>query len=209
MNTPSVGFLSSCIALLASPVVPRITSQVNHMHAQPGLSTQLMLFFPCAFPSPLCSCGDQRRSKGRSSWAEAVPGLTKHPANPASMVILALKTHPAARSWAQQKGRKYSAVFSIEHTEMCEWVLYWHAFQMHLSGSSLLVPSRSFAGSGPVWLNYLADEVQLFRWRDTITVWFSLPAFWGESDDSNSEIEAALRPRNHNTSTDDFDDFYD
>ncbi|KAM9249266.1 centrosomal protein kizuna [Dugong dugon] len=33
--------------------------------------------------------------------------------------------------------------------------------------------------------------------------------FWGESDDSNSEIEAALRPRNHNTSTDDFDDFYD
>nr|XP_023405742.1 centrosomal protein kizuna isoform X4 [Loxodonta africana] len=34
-------------------------------------------------------------------------------------------------------------------------------------------------------------------------------AFWGESDDSNSEIEAALRPRNHNTSTDDFDDFYD
>uniref|UniRef100_A0A2K6EL39 Centrosomal protein kizuna n=1 Tax=Propithecus coquereli TaxID=379532 RepID=A0A2K6EL39_PROCO len=34
-------------------------------------------------------------------------------------------------------------------------------------------------------------------------------AFWGESDDSNSEIEAALRPRNHNTSIDDFDDFYD
>ncbi|KAM5245530.1 centrosomal protein kizuna [Ctenodactylus gundi] len=34
-------------------------------------------------------------------------------------------------------------------------------------------------------------------------------AFWGESDDSNSEIEAALRPRNHNTSSDDFDDFYD
>nr|XP_040130393.1 centrosomal protein kizuna isoform X3 [Ictidomys tridecemlineatus] len=34
-------------------------------------------------------------------------------------------------------------------------------------------------------------------------------AFWGESDDSNSEIEAALRPRNYNTSADDFDDFYD
>nr|KAF6422569.1 kizuna centrosomal protein [Rousettus aegyptiacus] len=34
-------------------------------------------------------------------------------------------------------------------------------------------------------------------------------AFWGESDDSNSEIEAALRPRNHTTSSDDFDDFYD
>ncbi|XP_048204669.1 centrosomal protein kizuna isoform X2 [Perognathus longimembris pacificus] len=34
-------------------------------------------------------------------------------------------------------------------------------------------------------------------------------AFWGESDDSNSEIEAALRPKNHSTSIDDFDDFYD
>ncbi|XP_060466954.1 centrosomal protein kizuna isoform X2 [Panthera onca] len=34
-------------------------------------------------------------------------------------------------------------------------------------------------------------------------------AFWDESDDSNSEIEAALRPRNHNTSADDFGDFYD
>ncbi|KAK2490988.1 hypothetical protein MC885_004079 [Smutsia gigantea] len=34
-------------------------------------------------------------------------------------------------------------------------------------------------------------------------------AFWGDSDDSNSEIEAALRPRNHSTFTDDFDDFYD
>ncbi|XP_062970612.1 centrosomal protein kizuna isoform X5 [Cynocephalus volans] len=32
-------------------------------------------------------------------------------------------------------------------------------------------------------------------------------AFWGESDDSNSEIEAALRPRN--TSIDGFDDFDD
>nr|XP_010342021.1 centrosomal protein kizuna isoform X5 [Saimiri boliviensis boliviensis] len=32
-------------------------------------------------------------------------------------------------------------------------------------------------------------------------------ALWDESDDSNSEIEAALRPRNYNT--DDSDDFYD
>ncbi|XP_017555213.1 centrosomal protein kizuna [Pygocentrus nattereri] len=34
-------------------------------------------------------------------------------------------------------------------------------------------------------------------------------AFWGDSDDSNSEIEMALRPRSHNASNDDFDDFYD
>ncbi|XP_043400068.1 centrosomal protein kizuna isoform X2 [Chelonia mydas] len=34
-------------------------------------------------------------------------------------------------------------------------------------------------------------------------------AFWGESDDSNSEIEAALRPQTHDTYADEFDDFYD
>lgn len=34
-------------------------------------------------------------------------------------------------------------------------------------------------------------------------------AFWGESDDSNSEIEMALRPQSCNTSSHDFDDFYD
>ncbi|XP_026860623.2 centrosomal protein kizuna isoform X3 [Electrophorus electricus] len=34
-------------------------------------------------------------------------------------------------------------------------------------------------------------------------------AFWGDSDDSNSDIEMALRPQPHNTNDDDFDDFYD
>ncbi|KAM9842973.1 centrosomal protein kizuna [Aulostomus maculatus] len=34
-------------------------------------------------------------------------------------------------------------------------------------------------------------------------------ALWGESDDSNSEIEAALRPQPFNTNNDDIDDFYD
>ncbi|XP_045741311.1 centrosomal protein kizuna [Mirounga angustirostris] len=42
-----------------------------------------------------------------------------------------------------------------------------------------------------------------------LTTNLEFKGFWCESDDSNSEIEAALRPRNHNTSTDDFDDFYD
>uniref|UniRef100_A0AAQ6AA23 Centrosomal protein kizuna n=1 Tax=Amphiprion ocellaris TaxID=80972 RepID=A0AAQ6AA23_AMPOC len=43
-------------------------------------------------------------------------------------------------------------------------------------------------------------------------VLFSLPlciAFWEESDDSNSDIEAALRPRPFNTNSEDTDDFYD
>ncbi|XP_052039783.1 centrosomal protein kizuna isoform X4 [Apodemus sylvaticus] len=43
--------------------------------------------------------------------------------------------------------------------------------------------------------------------RDPVTT-IKSNAFWGESDDSNSEIEAALRPRDHDM-PDDFDDFYD
>lgn len=34
-------------------------------------------------------------------------------------------------------------------------------------------------------------------------------AFWGESDDSSSELEAALRPQTHSADSDDFGDFYD
>ncbi|KAK3538219.1 hypothetical protein QTP70_033100 [Hemibagrus guttatus] len=34
-------------------------------------------------------------------------------------------------------------------------------------------------------------------------------AFWGDSDDTNSDIEMALRPRTCNTNNSDFDDFYD
>ncbi|KAG8013577.1 Centrosomal protein kizuna, partial [Nibea albiflora] len=34
-------------------------------------------------------------------------------------------------------------------------------------------------------------------------------AFWGESDDSDSEIEAALRPQPFNTNSNDADDFCD
>lgn len=34
-------------------------------------------------------------------------------------------------------------------------------------------------------------------------------AFWGESEDSSSELEAALRPQTHGADSDDFDDFYD
>ncbi|XP_062863470.1 centrosomal protein kizuna isoform X2 [Trichomycterus rosablanca] len=34
-------------------------------------------------------------------------------------------------------------------------------------------------------------------------------AFWGDSDDTNSEIEMALRPKSHTPSNSDFDDFYE
>ncbi|XP_041330018.1 centrosomal protein kizuna isoform X1 [Pyrgilauda ruficollis] len=44
--------------------------------------------------------------------------------------------------------------------------------------------------------------------KETVTA-IKSKAFWGESDDSSSELEAALRPQTHGTDSDDFDDFYD
>ncbi|XP_037989132.1 centrosomal protein kizuna isoform X2 [Motacilla alba alba] len=43
--------------------------------------------------------------------------------------------------------------------------------------------------------------------KETVTA-IKSKAFWGESDDSSSELEAALRPQIHGTDSDDFDDFY-
>ncbi|XP_039573011.1 centrosomal protein kizuna isoform X2 [Passer montanus] len=44
--------------------------------------------------------------------------------------------------------------------------------------------------------------------KETVTA-IKSKAFWGESEDSSSELEAALRPQTHGTESDDFDDFYD
>ncbi|RLW07125.1 hypothetical protein DV515_00004286, partial [Chloebia gouldiae] len=42
--------------------------------------------------------------------------------------------------------------------------------------------------------------------KETLTA-IKSKAFWGESDDSCSELEAALRPQTHSTDSDDFDDY--
>ncbi|XP_027759282.1 centrosomal protein kizuna [Empidonax traillii] len=42
--------------------------------------------------------------------------------------------------------------------------------------------------------------------RETVTA-IKSKAFWGESDESSSELEAALRPQTHSADSDDFDDF--
>lgn len=44
--------------------------------------------------------------------------------------------------------------------------------------------------------------------KETVTA-IKSKAFWGESDDSSSELEAALRPQSHSADSDDFGDFYD
>ncbi|XP_058692985.1 centrosomal protein kizuna [Poecile atricapillus] len=61
--------------------------------------------------------------------------------------------------------------------------------------------SSSLDGSAPP-----LSRTELRRERVTA---IKSKAFWGESDDSSSELEAALRPQPRSADSDDFDDFYD
>ncbi|XP_053567987.1 centrosomal protein kizuna [Bombina bombina] len=56
-----------------------------------------------------------------------------------------------------------------------------------------------------------SEKTPMFRKENKITLPISKKskAFWGESDDSSSDIEAILRPQNHIVDGDDFDDFFD
>lgn len=59
--------------------------------------------------------------------------------------------------------------------------------------------------------------LSIFRLQNTemislillIYIFILFSAFWGDSDDTNSDIEMALRPRSRDTNNSDFDDFYD
>lgn len=66
------------------------------------------------------------------------------------------------------------------------------------------------AASGELQNEHVCDTNDINRKRFDNLFFFSQPsAFWGESDESSSELEAALCPQAHSTEADEFDDFYD
>ncbi|XP_071438120.1 centrosomal protein kizuna [Pithys albifrons albifrons] len=64
--------------------------------------------------------------------------------------------------------------------------------------------SESSSSSDGVVLPFSRNETQ----KERVTA-IKSKAFWGESEDSSSELEAALRPQTHSAGSGDFDDFYD
>ncbi|KFO56880.1 Centrosomal protein kizuna, partial [Corvus brachyrhynchos] len=76
-------------------------------------------------------------------------------------------------------------------------------------GSGLPAPTPGSA-SGELSRAHVRDKRHRHGKGFTALLSVSPPAaFWGESDDSSSELEAALRPQTHSTGSDDFGDFYD
>ncbi|XP_044519372.1 centrosomal protein kizuna isoform X3 [Gracilinanus agilis] len=80
---------------------------------------------------------------------------------------------------------------------------------LNIGSSSFKTKTSNEIGSEASFSSSEGSPLSRDESKRKITTNLKSKAFWGESDDSNSEIEAALRPRNHNTSIDDFDDFYD
>ncbi|XP_056669811.1 centrosomal protein kizuna isoform X5 [Monodelphis domestica] len=80
---------------------------------------------------------------------------------------------------------------------------------LNIGSSSFKTKTSNDIGSEASFSSSEGSPLSRDESKRKITTNLKSKAFWGESDDSNSEIEAALRPRNHNTSIDDFDDFYD
>ncbi|KAJ7426062.1 centrosomal protein kizuna [Willisornis vidua] len=64
--------------------------------------------------------------------------------------------------------------------------------------------SETSSSSDGVVLPFSRTETQ----KERVTA-IKSKAFWGESEDSSSELEAALRPQPHSAGSGDFDDFYD
>ncbi|XP_043845387.1 centrosomal protein kizuna isoform X4 [Dromiciops gliroides] len=79
---------------------------------------------------------------------------------------------------------------------------------LNIGSSTLKTKTSNEIGSEASFSSSEGSPLSRDESKRKITTNLKSKAFWGESDDSNSEIEAALRPRNHNTSIDDFDDFY-
>ncbi|XP_030621266.1 centrosomal protein kizuna [Chanos chanos] len=86
----------------------------------------------------------------------------------------------------------------------------WDTVEQQEEGSDLelsdLQEGKTFEPTGPSGLHHPSSEARM-KAKTSHTA--QCKGFWGESDDTNSEIEMVLRPQSHNSNNDDFDDFYD
>ncbi|XP_062833993.1 centrosomal protein kizuna isoform X5 [Anolis carolinensis] len=101
-------------------------------------------------------------------------------------------------SWCEDESREESLVEKIPITGL------------NIDGSGLKEQKSDRTSSEPSFSSpERRSSLSRFENGRKIVSTIKSKAFWGESDDSNSEIEAALRPQVHCSHNDEFDDFYD
>ncbi|XP_058535408.1 centrosomal protein kizuna [Ochotona princeps] len=133
-------------------------------------------------------CGDERKE---DSMAAAVP-ITE------TRVYQLLKMSALQDSRKQTEGRLPRAAASVSQPS-----------GLHVGSSVPQTKSASSTASGARDSSGEGSPLSRNENKKKLIASLKSNVFWGESDDSNSDIEAALRPRNCDTSSDGFDDFYD
>ncbi|XP_075003999.1 centrosomal protein kizuna isoform X2 [Calonectris borealis] len=107
-------------------------------------------------------------------------------------------SHPEVTSWCEDESKEESAVKKIPITG-------WDSG----GNSSKAKASQEMHSETSSSSNERSPPFSRTETRKGMVTAIKSKAFWGESDDSSSEIEAALRPQTHSTEADEFDDFYD
>ncbi|XP_040837708.1 centrosomal protein kizuna isoform X2 [Ochotona curzoniae] len=133
-------------------------------------------------------CGDERKE---DSMATAVP-ITE------TRVYQLLKMSALQDNRKQTEDRLPRAAASASQPS-----------GLHVGSSAPQTKSASSTASGARDSSGEGSPLSRNENKKKLIVNLKSNVFWGESDDSNSDIEAALRPRNCDTSSDGFDDFYD
>ncbi|KAM9017446.1 centrosomal protein kizuna [Ara ararauna] len=100
-------------------------------------------------------------------------------------------------SWCEDESKEESAVEKIPITG---WAVGDNGSKARASHETQSETSPSSSPSPPL---------SRAETRKGMVAAIKTKAFWGESDESSSELEAALRPQAHSTEADEFDDFYD
>ncbi|XP_010010411.1 PREDICTED: centrosomal protein kizuna [Nestor notabilis] len=131
-----------------------------------------------------CSLSCTPNDGGETEEAEHAPGL-------------AGTGGQGVASWCEDESKEKSAVEKIPITG---WDVGYNGSKARESQETQSETSPSSSQSLPL---------SRAETRKGTVAAIKSKAFWGESDESSSELEAALRPQGHSTGADEFDDFYD
>ncbi|XP_043845385.1 centrosomal protein kizuna isoform X2 [Dromiciops gliroides] len=148
----------------------------------------------CSLPSILNDNGEIKQAK-HAQWLDSI-GTREQETKAYQLLKQSTLQDNRKQTEERYQKEKMGAVSELQLADL------------NIGSSTLKTKTSNEIGSEASFSSSEGSPLSRDESKRKITTNLKSKAFWGESDDSNSEIEAALRPRNHNTSIDDFDDFY-
>ncbi|KAK2520230.1 Kiz [Columba guinea] len=163
------------------------------------------------------NCNSEYQLQINRSWilSRAMPSADRaacpHPSRAVSTVGRPERRDAAVLQTRLSNHAKHQAQLPEDVPEMLERLLLSEGAQdSQVTSNEPIIPPALFRAhaSFPVRSCFELEVKRTETKKGTVTA-IKSKAFWGESDDSSSEIEAALRPQSRSPEADEFDDFYD